>query len=55
MRGFLPINFNTPTELVPSGYANAEFTSAVSSTHMHFSNQDDKYDDDEEYEKEWCD
>lgn len=53
MRGFFTINFDTPTERVPFGYANAKFTLAVSPTLKRFNDQDD--DDDEEYEKEWCD
>ena len=54
MRGFFTINFDTPTELVPFGYVNTGFTSAVSPTLTRFNDQDDD-DDDEEYEKEWCD
>jgi hypothetical protein len=50
MRGFFTINFDTPTERVPFGYVNTGFTSAVSPTLTRFNDQDD-----EEYEKEWCD
>lgn len=56
MRGFYTINFDTPTELVPFGYVNTGFTSAVSPTLTRFNDQDDdEFEDDEEYEKEWCD
>ena len=48
---------NTPTERVPFGYFNTGFTSAVSPTltRLNDQNYDEYDDDDEEYEKEWCD
>ena len=47
---------NTPTERVPFGYFNTGFTSAVSPTLTRLNDQnDDEFEDDEEYEKEWCD
>ena len=54
MRRFFTIN--TPTELVPFGYVNTGFALAVSPTLTRFNDQDDdEFEDDEEYEKEWCD
>lgn len=48
---------NTPYGQSPDGYANAEFTSAVSPTLARFGNQeeDDDFYDDEDEEREWCD
>jgi hypothetical protein len=54
MRGLFTIN--TPTERVPFGYVNTGFTLAVSPTLTRLNDQnDDEFEDDEEYEKEWCD
>jgi hypothetical protein len=47
---------NTPYEQSPYGYVNTGFALAVSPTLTRFNDQDDdEFDDDEEYEKEWCD